>query len=48
MEVAPECIREQLHTVEGASPERVYWHYGYVMALRDVISLLTDEGSASH
>ena len=32
---APHCVSEQRHLDEG-SPERAYWHYGYLMALRDV------------
>jgi hypothetical protein len=43
---APECQCEQKHLDEG-SQERVYWHYGYMVALRDVIRLLTDGAPAS-
>jgi len=32
---APECFDEQAHLREG-SAERVYWHYGYLVALRDM------------
>ena len=39
-EEAPECFKEQLHTRRGTSPERIYWHYGYAIALRDVLNLL--------
>ena len=35
----PECFREQRHT-DANTAERVYWHYGYLMALRDVLALL--------
>ena len=38
-EVAPEAKSEQRHTLEG-TPERAYWHYGYMMALRDVLTSL--------
>lgn len=41
-EHAPECFDEQLHAVEGFSPERIYWHYGYLIALRDVRRLLAN------
>jgi hypothetical protein len=34
-ENAPECVEEQRHLNQG-TPERVYWHYGYLVALRDV------------
>lgn len=36
---APDCFDDQLHTEEG-TPERAYWHYGYLVALRDMRSLL--------
>ena len=35
----PEVFREQLHTVKDTQ-ERVYWHYGYAIALCDVLNLL--------
>ena len=35
----PEVFREQLHTVKDTQ-ERVYWHYGYAIALCDVLDLL--------
>lgn len=34
----PECSQEQRHLIDG-SPERAYWHHGYLMALRDVLNL---------
>ena len=37
---APDCLVEQRHLEEG-SRERVYWHYGYMVALRDVLRFLT-------
>lgn len=36
---APECGEEQKHLEEG-TPERVYWHYGYMVALRDILTLI--------
>ncbi len=33
------CRDEQLQNVEGTS-ERIYWHYGYMIALNDVRDLL--------
>jgi hypothetical protein len=39
-ENAPECFTEQKHCVEGTQ-ERVYWHYGYMVALVDALNLLT-------
>jgi hypothetical protein len=38
---APECFVEQKHTDEGTQ-ERVYWHYGYLVGLRDAIRFLTE------
>jgi hypothetical protein len=36
----PLCATEQQHLEEG-SQERVYWQYGYLAALRDVLRCLT-------
>lgn len=41
---APECHVEQKHLDEGTQ-ERVYWHYGYLVALRDVLRMLTEPES---
>jgi hypothetical protein len=38
-ENGPECAEEQKH-LDADSQERLYWHYGYLMALRDVRDLL--------
>ena len=35
----PEVFAEQRHLDEG-SQARAYWHYGYLVALRDVLKLL--------
>jgi hypothetical protein len=32
-------LNEQRHCEEG-TPERAYWHHGYLMALRDVLRIL--------
>lgn len=40
-EHAPAIKDEQRHTDEGTR-ERAYWHYGYMVALRDVLSLLSN------
>jgi hypothetical protein len=34
------CEIEQKHLNEGAV-EQAYWHYGYLSALRDVVSMLS-------
>jgi hypothetical protein len=34
-----QCEDEQRHLDEG-TPERAYWHLGYLCALRDVVKLL--------
>lgn len=41
----PFCVREQAHLDEG-SRERVYWHYGYLVALKDLRKLLERTGRA--
>jgi hypothetical protein len=41
-ENAPGVFAEQKHLDEG-SPERAYWHYGYLVAVRDIYRLLTGQ-----
>ncbi len=41
---APQCASEQTH-LDAGTDQRAYWHFGYMMALRDVLALLS--GSAS-
>lgn len=36
---AAEVFVEQRH-VEDGSEERAYWHYGYMVACRDILALL--------
>lgn len=38
----PEIFKEQKHLDEG-TPERVYWHYGYYVAIGDVLNLMENE-----
>lgn len=33
------CWKEQRH-LDAGSPERIYWNYGYLMALKDVLRLI--------
>jgi hypothetical protein len=40
------CIAEQKHLDEG-SQERAYWHYGYLVALKDALSLLVEQDQLS-
>jgi hypothetical protein len=35
-ENAPECCEEQRH-LDAGTPERAYWHYGYLCALHDIL-----------
>jgi hypothetical protein len=35
----PDCPTEQAHLTEG-SREQAYWYYGYMVALRDVLTRL--------
>jgi hypothetical protein len=37
---------EQKHLDEG-SQERIYWHYGYLVALKDMMRFLTGEAPPS-
>lgn len=37
---APYVIADQKH-LDANSPEQAYWHYGYMVALRDILKLLT-------
>ena len=39
-ENAPNVFQDQKHMDDGSS-ERAYWHYGYLVALRDVRELLS-------
>ena len=45
-EEAPYTAHDQKH-LDEATPERVYWHYGYQSALADVIEMLTAAGRIS-
>lgn len=36
---APFTAEDQKH-LEGGTPERAYWHHGYMMALNDVLKQL--------
>ena len=45
MKEAPEIFTEQRHTIElddGPTIERIYWHYGYRVALMDILEQLKD------
>lgn len=46
-EHSPECIRDQRH-LDAGSPERTYWHYGYLMAVKDVLALLGKASTQRH
>jgi hypothetical protein len=46
-DTAPECTKEQRHLNAGTN-ERVYWHYGYLMAVKDVLALLGNTGTPHH
>jgi len=43
----PECGEEQRHLDEGTD-ERTYWHFGYLVAIRDVLELLGDTSTSRH
>lgn len=40
---APLCQSEQRH-LDGGTDEQAYWHFGYLIAIKDMLALL---GSAS-
>lgn len=40
----PACFSQQKHLDEGTG-ERVYWHYGYLTAVRDTLRLLSQKRS---
>lgn len=42
-EIGSRCRTEQKHTDEGTGTERVYWHYGYCVAILDVLEALKTE-----
>ena len=42
----PEIFEEQMHCQEGTI-ERIYWHYGYRVALMDVLRQLTSLDKAN-
>jgi hypothetical protein len=44
-QVGVDCDVEQAH-LEPGSRERIYWHYGYLSSLRDVLKLLDAPASA--
>ena len=43
----PECENEQRHLDEGTG-ERSYWHFGYLMAIKDVLALLGNASTPRH
>lgn len=45
-ENAPHASVEQKH-LDAHTPERAYWHYGYIVALRDVINALRPQDARS-
>jgi len=38
------CKKQQGHLINDTK-ERIYWHYGYMMALKDVLRFLVKEQS---
>jgi len=41
------CQEKQAH-IDAGSVERIYWHYGYLIALRDVVRLLDSQELELH
>lgn len=44
---APECEVAQRHLDEGTE-ERMYWHFGYLTAIKDVLALLGNTSTPRH
>jgi hypothetical protein len=40
------ALREQRH-LDSKTQERAYWHFGYMVALRDVLNLICNQGPES-
>lgn len=45
-EHAASVLCEQRH-LDADSPERAYWHYGYLMALRDMLAIISGRSRES-
>lgn len=43
-ECASHCEASQRH-LDSGTIEQAYWHYGYVCALRDILSLIESEST---
>lgn len=41
-ENAPYAQADQKH-LDAGTPERAYWHYGYMTALRDVVKMMREK-----
>jgi len=46
-EYAPDCVAEQRHLDKGTS-EQVYWHYGYLLAIKDVLAIFNNVNKIQH
>jgi len=46
-EDAPYAIADQRH-LDGNTPERAYWHFGYETALGDILKLAEQFSSPKH
>jgi len=46
-ENAPECGREQKHLDKGTEA-RTYWHYGYLVAIKDALALIGGTNVPKH
>jgi hypothetical protein len=44
---APNCEIEQRH-LDSETSEQAYWHFGYMMALKDVLALLSSASTRKH
>lgn len=37
-----DIVKDQKH-LDANTPEQIYWHFGYLMALKDVVKLIKKE-----
>lgn len=47
LEVDPLCESEQKH-LDSGTKEQVYWNYGYMVALKDVLALLSSASTSKN
>lgn len=46
-ESAPEMVEEQRH-LDAGTEARAYWHYGYLLAIKDVLRFMGGDQAVLH